>query len=497
MASVTDNFNRTNESPIAGNWETILNGLRLDANSVDAVTVSVHSISAWRAAVNTFAADQRVDFTYTALSSFDKAGPAARCSVGTGGNAYFFRHDGAAADNDNGLHKLVNGVLTRLVSYTTALAANDVIRLECIGTAIKVYRNSVEIISVTDSSLASGQPGGYYFFDNSNATQLDDFVATDELSAAAVSSRRRLHTIYPVQGPYNPGQFMRRRGSAAVVPPLIRVITESAQVSESRARVVGIRRVVNDAVQVAESLVRAIGLRRVHTETMNIAESRLRVVGIRRVVSETANVAESVVRFIGLLRVRTESVDVAESILNRIGILRVRTETEQVSESTLRFVGLRRIINEAVNVAEAVVRQVGLTRVSTEVANVSENRVRVVGLRRVITEGVQAGESLLRLIGLVRVRTEATNVAETLPRSMGLARIVADAVQVAEAVVRNRGISRIVTEAVNVAESVARRLLSSTVYTTAVEFTVRVRAAVSATFRAKPAVDHKTRIRED
>lgn len=185
MASVTDNFNRANESPIAGNWETILNGLRLDANSVDAVTASVHSISAWRAAINTFAADQRVDFTYTALSSFDMAGPAVRCTVGTGGNAYFFRADGQAGNNDNGLKKLVNGVFTNLAVYTTAVAVNDVIRVEAIGTTIKVYRNGTEIISVTDTSLASGQPGGYYFFDNTNTTALDDFVATDELSATA------------------------------------------------------------------------------------------------------------------------------------------------------------------------------------------------------------------------------------------------------------------------------------------------------------------------
>lgn len=183
MASVTDNFNRANESPIGGNWETILNGLRLDANSVDAATGSVHSISAWRSAVNAFAADQRAEFTYTALSTFDKAGPAVRCSVGTGGNAYFFRHDGQASDNDNGLKKLVNGVLTNLALYNVAIAVNDVVRLEAIGTTIKVYRNGTEIISVTDTSLASGQPGGYYFFDNSNATAIDNFSATDELSA--------------------------------------------------------------------------------------------------------------------------------------------------------------------------------------------------------------------------------------------------------------------------------------------------------------------------
>lgn len=325
-------------------------------------------------------------------------------------------------------------------------------------------------------------------------------IGADEIVAAAATTttRRRLrHVIYPVPGPYNPGQFERRRGSKNLTPALIRVISESAQVSESRARVVGIRRVVNDTVQVAESLVRALGLRRIVTEAVNIAESISRVVGIRRVVSEVVNVAESVARFIGLLRARTETVNVAESILNRIGILRVRTETEQVSESTLRFVGLRRIINEAVSVAEAVVRKVGLTRVSTEVANVSENRVRVVGLRRVITEGVQAGESLLRLIGLVRVRAETTSVAETVPRRVGLARILTEAIQVAEAVVQLRGLSRVLTEAVNVAESVVRRLLSSVVYTTAVEFTVRARAAVSAVIRAKPAVDHKTRIRED
>jgi hypothetical protein len=75
------------------------------------------------------------------------------------------------------LQKITNGTRSNLQAQMTGAVANaDTVKLEVIGTAIKVYVNAVQQgTTVTDSSFASGQPGIYFL--NSLACALDDWTA--------------------------------------------------------------------------------------------------------------------------------------------------------------------------------------------------------------------------------------------------------------------------------------------------------------------------------
>jgi hypothetical protein len=57
--------------------------------------------------------------------------------------------------------------------------ANDIIKVEAIGTNISVYKNGSLVETVSDATYASGQPGMLYNWTNVRATTLDDFNATD------------------------------------------------------------------------------------------------------------------------------------------------------------------------------------------------------------------------------------------------------------------------------------------------------------------------------
>lgn len=58
------------------------------------------------------------------------------------------------------LYKKVAGAYTQLGSTVTGGTEGDVIALKATGTAIKAYRNTIEIISVTDGALTTGTKAG-------------------------------------------------------------------------------------------------------------------------------------------------------------------------------------------------------------------------------------------------------------------------------------------------------------------------------------------------
>lgn len=94
-------------------------------------------------------------------------------------------HDGAAVRLR--LYKKVAGTPTSLGTDTvTALAANDVVKLEIRGTTLKVYVNGVEKISATDSEFSAAGKGGLGFGnfwtaleDINAAWGVDDFLITE------------------------------------------------------------------------------------------------------------------------------------------------------------------------------------------------------------------------------------------------------------------------------------------------------------------------------
>lgn len=90
-------------------------------------------------------------------------------SPGGGGGGPMARHDGVFLTSGHGYLAYVNSTLTRLFTdgwsvLGSGTGGNATYKLECIGTAIKVYRNGGQIISVTDSTVASGAYNGFSIY---------------------------------------------------------------------------------------------------------------------------------------------------------------------------------------------------------------------------------------------------------------------------------------------------------------------------------------------
>lgn len=116
--------------------------------------------------------DQRAD----QVTQGTDGGPLARCSDGS--NAYYAYRGGTFVD----LYKIVAGTSSYLGSTGPGAVANgDTVALECVGTTIRILVNSVQKLSVTDSSLTAGRAGGYG--GGSAAHAWDDFAVYTEPAA--------------------------------------------------------------------------------------------------------------------------------------------------------------------------------------------------------------------------------------------------------------------------------------------------------------------------
>lgn len=189
MASASDDFNRANEDPIAGNWETVINGLKILTNVAKAHSAA-DCVSSWKAATTAFSGDHYSEFVIGNATAFDYPGAGCRCNTTGGGNGYF-----AVVETDNNriqFRKLVLGVFSNIGSTIPYTDANgDTIRFAVstngVSADLKVYVNGAQIGATQNDVagvLTGGQPGLYYEFGNSNATTIDTWASADLVAGA-------------------------------------------------------------------------------------------------------------------------------------------------------------------------------------------------------------------------------------------------------------------------------------------------------------------------
>ncbi len=209
--AVTDDFNRADASPIGGNWTTGpgFTGLRVVSNECAKIDSFAGEAAAYYNAAS-FADNQYSQYTPTVLGTNTDQGPIVRCATsGTTKNCYVAN----TYITDEQIFKFVGGTYTKLLSVTTSDVVNtDVIRVEAEGSTIRWVKNGTSQGSVTDSSLTSGAAGIFIYRPDCRA---DNWEAGD-IGGAVVSTNRRVAALIPGPGPYNPAQFMRRRGSTAI-----------------------------------------------------------------------------------------------------------------------------------------------------------------------------------------------------------------------------------------------------------------------------------------
>lgn len=110
-----------------------------------------------------------------------QVGPAARYSS-SAKTYYTFRW----LANSMTLMKVVSGSYTDLSTLSEIPASRPVtFRVDCNGSTIKGFQNSIEKRSVTDTSITGNTRGGIYWYDNSSLfnIEVDDWVIDDGVSA--------------------------------------------------------------------------------------------------------------------------------------------------------------------------------------------------------------------------------------------------------------------------------------------------------------------------
>lgn len=153
MATYTDDFERAS---LGANW-TQRAGTPQIYGSSDLGGGSVgDNVARW--AGTAIGNDQSSQITIATFADGD-AGVAVRINASGSLTQYVLSSDGSGFE----LGKLVAGSYTTLASAGTPPSAGDTIKITASGTTIKAFKNGVEVASVTDSSIASGQPGVTFY----------------------------------------------------------------------------------------------------------------------------------------------------------------------------------------------------------------------------------------------------------------------------------------------------------------------------------------------
>lgn len=193
----TDDFNRVDSATLGGDWTEVENASdafaivsnQLRIRRSDAALSVKRGWMGFGDAVD----DQYSQLTLVSelLASRTSAGPGIRMS-GTTASFTGYVSEWNLGISGWTIRKYVSedintGGTSIAENDFTTKAPGDVMKIEATGTTIKLYRNSVEIISVTDSAIASGRPGAWTR-DTSGIEYYDDWDDWEGTSGAVLES---------------------------------------------------------------------------------------------------------------------------------------------------------------------------------------------------------------------------------------------------------------------------------------------------------------------
>lgn len=185
MTTVTDDFNRANETPLAAPWVevgVVGREMNLSSNHVVPADLSIDCQYGYGAS---FAADQAAYAILTCTGTGGGTGPglAVRCGTVHSQNSYIMFVDHAASLNVH-VQRVVADVHTDLDSFTQAWTDGDTWGFKATGvataTVLTIYLNGtlVRTVAPDNSTLGTGTPGICYS-STATASTIDTFTGTD------------------------------------------------------------------------------------------------------------------------------------------------------------------------------------------------------------------------------------------------------------------------------------------------------------------------------
>lgn len=215
MTTRTDNFNRADESPIGAPWASFIGGGAILSSNALTSSGGTERISYYS---DTWGADQESWGTVGNLSSFTNYAEIG-VRLDSNGNGFVVVTDGASGVGHTEFGRFDNGAYTVLGGIATTFANGDRLRLTVSGTSgsitLTAYKDTgsgwVQVGQITgQTGPNSGAPGAGAY----GLATVDNWSATDGQAAAAVDAGKRFRPgLHPAAGPFNPAQFVPRRGS--------------------------------------------------------------------------------------------------------------------------------------------------------------------------------------------------------------------------------------------------------------------------------------------
>lgn len=180
-----DDFNRTDGS-IGSNYQIASGSTNLMTISSNTITTpSGRQLNCISTGSILFPPDQEAELTYTNLQNFDYFAAAVRVNP-TNGTAYSLRV--MPEVNVVQLITVVGTNFNIITGITQRTSVGDIWTIRAAGNIISAYYNGLRLISVTDSTYTSGQPGMWYLPDNIRNTRCDNFKARNVRNTFTITS---------------------------------------------------------------------------------------------------------------------------------------------------------------------------------------------------------------------------------------------------------------------------------------------------------------------
>lgn len=158
---VQDRTERADASSLGAGWTNKANAPGIFSNTVDVTVAATENVAYYSS--RTFPADHWAQCKAVVSGAAGRAiGIGVRLTTGANQDGYYAGCDiGNAGDSNRRIFKWVTGAWTDLGTQAVAIAANDVLRLEIIGSRLNFYVNGTLSVSVLDTTytVAGGGAG--------------------------------------------------------------------------------------------------------------------------------------------------------------------------------------------------------------------------------------------------------------------------------------------------------------------------------------------------
>lgn len=188
MAVATDNFNRANSNDLGANWDENIDagGFNISANAAIPDSLGGDHVETWNA--NTFGADQYSQAKLAALSgTSNQAGVGVGVRWAQSAKTGYWAVCNLAASNDTTVFRWSGGSNLSLGQRTAGWTVGDTVKLQIVGTILKVFKNGVQVGAEFDNGdVASGRAAICYSSTLTDA-DIDDWEGGDVETSSTIT----------------------------------------------------------------------------------------------------------------------------------------------------------------------------------------------------------------------------------------------------------------------------------------------------------------------